>query len=144
MKVIPITLRMANEFVKLHHRHNLPVVGNKFSIGCELDGKLVGVAIAGRPVARMLDTGKVLEILRVCTDGTRNANSFLYNKIKNIGYMMGYEKIVTYTLKSESGSSLKAVGAKIEAEVKPDSWARHIRSKNDQQVYYQEKFRWVL
>jgi hypothetical protein len=47
------------------HRHNLPVTGRKFAIGCQVDEKLVGVAIAGRPVARRLDDGKTLEVLRV-------------------------------------------------------------------------------
>ena len=61
-------------------RHNLPTVGGKFAVGAAVDGKLVGVAIAGRPVARRLDDGKTLEVLRVCTDGTPSANSFLYSR----------------------------------------------------------------
>ena len=69
------------------------------------------MAIAGRPVARRLDDGKTLEVLRVCTDGTPNANSFLYGRVKRIAQLMGYEKIITYTLEEESGASLRAVGA---------------------------------
>jgi hypothetical protein len=50
-------------------------VDGKFAVGASVDGKLVGVAIAGRPVARRLDDGKTLEVLRVCTDGSsREAN----------------------------------------------------------------------
>ena len=37
--------------------------------------RLCGVAICGRPVARYLDDGLTLEILRCCTDGTYNACS---------------------------------------------------------------------
>lgn len=144
MKVRPITLREANEFVRKYHRHNQPVVGSKFSIGAELDGRLIGVAIAGRPVARLLDNGRTLEIVRVCTDGTRNANSFLYGKVKQIGLLMGYEKIITYTLKSESGASLKAVGATKEAELKPQTWDRLNRKRTEQSVYSQEKIRWLF
>lgn len=70
-------LREANEFVDRHHRHNKPTVGCKFALGAAQDGKLVGVAIAGRPVCRRLDDGKTLEVLRVATDGTPNACSFL-------------------------------------------------------------------
>lgn len=144
MKAIPITLRQANEFVKAYHRHNQPVVGSKFAIGAELDGQLVGVAIAGRPVARLLDNGKTLEIVRVCTDGTRNANSFLYGRVKQIALLMGYEKVVTYTLKSESGASLRAIGANPEHEVKGQGWNRPNRVRMEQQVYLQEKIRWSL
>lgn len=144
MKAVPITIREANNFVRKYHRHNQPVVGSKFSIGAELDGKLVGVAIAGRPVARLLDNGKTLEIVRVCTDGTRNANSFLYGKVKQIGLLMGYESIITYTLKNESGASLKAVGAIKEAEIKPQSWNRAGRERIEQSVYSQEKIRWAI
>jgi hypothetical protein len=78
MKAPPLHLREANSFVAKHHRHNLPTVVGKFAVGAAVDGKLVGVAIAGRPVCPRLDDGKTLEILRVCTDGSANACSFLY------------------------------------------------------------------
>lgn len=68
----PVTLAQANEFVAQHHRHHKPVVGHKFSIGCTLNGELVGVAIVGRPVSRYLDDGLTLEVNRLCTDGTKN------------------------------------------------------------------------
>ena len=103
METLPLHLRQANEFVAKYHRHNLPVTGCKFSVGAAVEGKLVGVAIAGRPVARRLDDGKTLEVLRVCTDGTRNANSFLYGRVKRTAQWMGYEKVITYTLEEESG-----------------------------------------
>ena len=61
LRLIPVTLREANEFVRLRHRHHKPVVGHKFSIGCEADGEFVGVVIVGRPVSRYLDNGKTLE-----------------------------------------------------------------------------------
>jgi hypothetical protein len=84
MEAVPLHQRDAIDFVAKHHRHNLPTVGGKFAVGAAQDGKLVGVAIAGRPVARRLDDGKALEVLRVCTDGTRNANIFLYGRVKRI------------------------------------------------------------
>ena len=73
LRLIPVTLREANEFVRLRHRHHKPVVGHKFSIGCEADGELVGVVIVGRPVSRYLDNGKTLEVTRLCTNGAKNA-----------------------------------------------------------------------
>ena len=82
LKLKPVSLREANEYVKQRHRHHKPVVGHKFSIGCEADGELVGVVIAGRPVSRYLDDGRTLEVTRLCTNGTKNACSFLYAVIQ--------------------------------------------------------------
>lgn len=78
LRLRPISLRDANEYVRQHHRHHKPVAGHKFSIGCEADGELVGVIIAGRPVSRYLDDGFTLEVTRLCTNGEKNACSFLY------------------------------------------------------------------
>jgi len=146
LKIIPLHIRQANEFVKEHHRHNKPVVGGKICIGALKDNKLVGVAIAGRPLSRMLDKGKQLEIYRVCTDGTKNANSFLYSRIKRIAQLMGYEKVYTYTLQRESGASLRAIGATIDKSVEHQrQWNNSEKVKrNYQEVSEELKFRWVL
>ena len=72
MQIKPVSLKTAQAFVRDHHRHNKPPVGHKFSVGLFDDERLVGVAVAGRPVARMLDDGMTLEVTRTCTDGTRN------------------------------------------------------------------------
>ena len=77
MKHLAIPLDEANAFVAAHHRHHKPTVGHKFSIAAVVEGDIVGVAIVGRPVARHFDNGMTLEVNRVCTDGTRNACSFL-------------------------------------------------------------------
>ena len=111
MKIIPITLKTANEFVVTHHRHHGKVQGCKFCIGVIDDNeKIRGVAITGRPVSRYLDNGKVAEITRLCTDGYRNACSFLYSACVRIAREMGYERVITYILISENGASLKASG----------------------------------
>ena len=68
----------------LSHSKRTATVGGKFAVGASVDGKLVGVAVAGRVVARRLDDGKTLEVRQVCTDGTRNANRFLYGLVKQI------------------------------------------------------------
>ena len=82
MQISPVTLRVAKAFISRHHRHNKPPVGHKFSIGLRNDaGELIGVATAGRPVARHLDDGLTLEVNRTCTTGERNANSALYGAV---------------------------------------------------------------
>jgi len=110
MKIVPITLKAACAFIAQHHRHNKPPAGWKFGVGLECDGTLVGVATAGRPVARALDDGLTLEVNRSCTDGTRNANSMLYGAIWRAAKAMGYKRAITYTQADETGSSLKAAG----------------------------------
>jgi hypothetical protein len=77
MEAVPLHLRKANEFVASRHRHSLPTVSGKFAVGAVQDGHLVGITIAGRPVARKLDDGQTLEALRVAADGTANAGTFL-------------------------------------------------------------------
>lgn len=110
LAVRPLTLREANTYVSAHHRHNRPVVGHRYSIGCFAGDRMCGVAIVGHPVARLLDDGLTVEIYRVCTDGTYNACSMLYGACARIAREMGYKRIITYTLVSEPGTSLKASG----------------------------------
>jgi len=110
LKLVPVTLAAANAFVSTHHRHHRPVTGHKFSLGCEQDGRLVGVAIVGRPVSRYLDNGTTLEVNRLCTTGEKNACSFLYGAAARAAKALGYRKIITYTLETELGTSLRAAG----------------------------------
>ena len=105
MKIVPLTLREANAFVLEYHRHHGPTVGYKFAVGALKEMRLVGVAIAGRPVARGEDNGDTLEVTRLATDGTRNACSALYSACARIAREMGYHRIITYVLMTESGVS---------------------------------------
>ena len=124
LEIVPMTLKEANAFVEQNHRHHGKVVGHKFSIGLSDGEKIVGVAIVGRPVARHLDDGWTLEVNRLCTDGTRNACSMLYAASWRAARAMGYKKLITYILDSESGTSLKAAGgpAGLWLEVRGASW----------------------
>ena len=79
MKIVPIGIKAANEFVARYHRHHKPVCSCKFCVSVEDEnGRCCGVASCGRPVSRYLDDGFTLEVNRLCTDGTRNACSMLY------------------------------------------------------------------
>ncbi len=57
LAICPVTLKVASEFIALHHRHHKPPVGHKFSIGLQNGVGLVGVVTVGRPVARVSDDG---------------------------------------------------------------------------------------
>jgi hypothetical protein len=124
LHIVPLTFREASAFVARHHRHHKPPRGCKFTIGVvDEEGELHGVAMVGRPVARSLDNGYVLEVNRTCTDGTANANSLLYATAWRVAREMGYLKLITYTQAGESGTSLRAAGWKVIGERKPrGSW----------------------
>ncbi len=130
MKAVPIELKAANKFVANLHRHHDPVYRDKFRIGCEIDGKLVGVIQLARPVSRELDNGKIIEAVRLCTDGTPNVCSFLYSRAARIAQEMGYSKIITYILENENGTSLKACGWHKEADTRGGNWSTPSRPRN--------------
>ena len=110
MRRVRISLAEANAFVAALHRHHPPVVGHLFSIGAARSDDLVGVVIVGRPVARLRDDGVTAEVTRLCTDGSRNACSFLYGAAARAAFALGFERIGTYTLPDEGGASLRASG----------------------------------
>ena len=123
IKAVPLELKEANAFVEKLHRHHAPVHRDKFRFGAvDESGRLVGVIQLARPVARGLGNGKIIEVVRLCTDGTPNVCSFLYSRAARIAKEMGYEKIVTYILESELGTSLKASGWYKEVDTKGGSW----------------------
>lgn len=130
----PITLREANAYVAQYHRHNIPTNGHKWSLACYEGDRLCGVAIAGQPIARRLDDGETIEVRRVCTDGTFNACSILYGACARVAKEMGYKRIITYTLVTEPGTSLKASGWKDMGEAGGVSWDVPSRPRKETQV----------
>lgn len=126
LRLVPVSLREAREFIGKHHRHNRPPQGWKFGVGLmNGTGELRGVAVAGQPIARALDDGKTIEVTRVATDGTKMANSKLYGAVLRAAKALGYERALTYTLDSESGSSLKAVGfVEVDRVAGTRNWSR--------------------
>ena len=141
---MPMPLAEANAFVVQHHRHHGRVVGHKFSLAvCAPGGASIvrGVAIVSRPVARGLDDGLTLEITRVATDGAKDACSALYGACRRAAFALGYKRLVTYTLASEGGSSLRAAGYKVVGEVRGRSWSCPSRPRVDKH-HLQSKIRW--
>jgi len=131
LALAPITLMEANEFVQHVHRHSVPVVGHKFSLAAAKGDEVVGVSIVGRPIARALDDAWTLEALRVCTDGSKNACSFLYAASWRAARALGYRKLVTYTRTDEPGTSLVAAGWRVVGEVTARSWHTPSRPRVD-------------
>ena len=148
MKIVPIKLKEANSFVQSFHRHSKPVVGGKFAIGLEASGEMVGVAIVGRPVSRHNDNGSTAEVLRTCTNenAAKGAVSKLYAACWRAWRAMGGEKLITYTLQSESGASLRGAGWKNigEVQLKKDGWSVPSRKREWQPGSGQQKFKWEV
>ena len=122
--VVPLTIPAANEFVALLHRHHAPIPGGFgwWACGAVCDGRIVGVAIAGRPTNRNNDDRQTVEVLRVATDGTFNAPSALMGACARAAEAIGARRIITYTLTSESGASLRGAGWACEGETGPSFW----------------------
>jgi hypothetical protein len=131
LTLAPIDLDQANAFVARLHRHHAPVIGHKFSLAAMLGTDLRGVAIVGRPVSRMRDDGVTLEVTRLCTDGAKNACSFLYGAAARAAFALGYLRIGTYTLPNEGGASLRGAGWKLIGERGGGSWSREGRPRDD-------------
>ena len=129
LKAYPLELKQANEYVDRLHRHHNSVHRDKFRVGATKGGKLVGVVQVGRPVSRMLDDGKTLEVVRLCSDGTKDVCSYLYAKAARIAKELGYSRIITYILESESGASLKASGWKLDGTTSGGHWSRPSRKR---------------
>lgn len=148
MRIVPLVLREANNFVEQWHRHSSRTSndGGKYAIGLEHEGELVGVAIVGRPVARLLQIEGAAELLRLCVSPTapKGANSKLYSRAKRIWQLMGGTKFHTYTLTTEGRESMRGAGLKEpEAEVPPQQWDRKARPRDLKAIYDKPKVRWT-
>ena len=147
----PITLREANDFVQNFHRHNGRTArdGGKFAIGLEHEGELVGVVIVGNPLSATFMDGWTAEVLRLCVgpSAPKNCCSLLYAAAWRAWKAMGGRKLITYTLKTESGASLRGAGWRVVGETTPvkDGWRKndHLNDRREwQPVMGQMKLRW--
>lgn len=151
MNLCPVTLREANDFVENFHRHNGRTArdGGKFAVGVESEAQLMGVAIVGNPLSATFMDGYTAEVLRVCVgpEAPKNACSMLYQACWRAWRAMGGRRLITYTLKTESGASLRGAGWKVVGETKPvkPGWRKndHLNSlRTWSPVMGQQKLRW--
>lgn len=122
MRVVPLTLKQANDLVSRLHRHHKPAQGHRFSLGVAHNGMLIGAAIVGRPVARGCDPYAVAEVTRLVTDGTPNACSMLYGAAARAAQAMGFDRIQTYVLDTEPATSLRASGWRLDGMTAGGDW----------------------
>lgn len=141
LQLQPISWDEAVRFIAQHHRHHLPPQGWKYGIAANyhdatllergIGPRVVGVVTVGRPVARLLDDGWTLEVTRCCTDGTPHAASMLYAAAWRAARALGYKRLITYTLASEAGTSLRAAGWRTVGSAGGGSWHREARPRVD-------------
>lgn len=141
MRVVPCTIAEAKAFVEQHHRHHDAPLGGLFAVACADDEQVRGVAVVGRPVARMLDDGWTVEVTRVATDGAANTCSMLYGAAWRAAKALGYKKLITYTLLEEGGASLRAAGFECSGPAGGGTWNRKARPRVDTHPT-QQKIRW--
>lgn len=147
LRISPISIRGANEIVERLHRHNKPVRVARFAVGVVgAFGSYCGAAIVGSPSARPLCDGYTVEVLRVATDGTKNACSILYAACIRAARALGYRRVVTYTLRSEPGSSLRAVGFRLDTDSAGGRpWTTNTHRRRDAQpISLEPKNRWSV
>lgn len=137
LEVRPIPLEVANALVAARHEHSKPVKVARFSLGLFNGADLVGCAVVGNPVARMIATRerRTLEVLRVCTDRelpaelTAGGCSMLYLACEEPARSLGATKLITYVLESETGRTAELVGYRRERKTRPESWHREGRAR---------------
>lgn len=91
----------------------------------------MGVVTVGRPIARRLQDGYTAEVTRLCTTGEKNVASMLYAAAWRAARSMGYRRLITYTLASETGVSVKAAGWREVGSAGGGSWSRASRPRVD-------------
>ncbi len=141
LQLTPMTISGAMKFVAEHHRHHPRLVGGLFAVAVSLNGAVRGVAVIGRPVARMANDGWTAEVTRLCTLGDKNACSMLYAASWRAAKALGYRRLITYTLATEPGTSLRAAGWKLTGETGGGSWSRPSRARIDKHPT-ELKLRW--
>lgn len=127
----PITFREACEFIRKLHRHHKPPQGWLFGAAVNDGEKVVGVVTIGRPVARMLQDGFTAEVTRCCTDDTPHVASKLYAAAWRAARAIGYRRLITYTLATERGTSIRAAGWREIGKAGGGNWNKPSRKRVD-------------
>lgn len=145
-----ISREAAMAFVRQHHSHNGPLRIDRFRVAAWNGPTLVGVVVVGNPTTPSLMNRGWVEVRRLCTARTipaelrYRAASALYDWAASEAERRGWRRIITYTLKSESGMTLRYTKPKWrrvgKASREGASWAR--RGANRVEGPTEEKVLW--
>ena len=140
--LVPCTISDALAFIGQHHRHHAPSPSGLWAVAAAEGDEIVGVALVGRPVARMSQDGWTAEVIRLCVlEGHPNACSMLYAACWRAARALGWRRLITYTLPEEGGASLRAAGWRCLGEAGGGSWSRTNRPRVDRHPT-QTKWKW--
>lgn len=132
IRLRPYPVKHAIQFVREVHRRLPSLQGGMWSVALHNAEGIRGVAIVGRPNARVLDNGERLQVLRVAViPGTANGCSMLYGSCSRAARAMGASDLFTYIHDDETGVSLKAAGWVEDTEFSSDGgqWSRPSRER---------------
>ena len=148
LEIRDIEQRPAFEFIDRFHRHNVAPAGWKFGGGIYNGPDLVAVVTVGRPGSAALQAQGCIEITRVCVNPglpkgiVWNACSMAYGwACREVKKRLPQRRIITYTLLTEEGTSLKAAGFSRTFLSKGGSWDRPGRPRTDK-APTERKWRW--
>lgn len=146
LRLVRVSLKVANEHVAAWHRHNDPVVQSVFQVGvCDGDGVLRAVAIVESPKGRGNNDGDTLEVTRLASDGTKNACSMLYGACARATFALGARRLITYTQEDEGGASLRAAGFRLVASRPPrKGWDTVSRPRNNARYHSSQRSFWEV
>lgn len=143
LTLVPISVTDARLWIDRTHRHHPAPLSALFAVAVAEGDEVKGVATVGRPVARGNQDGWTAEVTRVAVvEGVPNACSMLYGACWRAARAIGYRRLITYTLSTEPGTSLKAAGWKVIGEVKGRSWDTPSRPRIDKSPLL-DKVKWL-
>lgn len=157
LRLVPVSMQDARRYVVEHHRHNDPPPASVCRVAVAVkdgSGVMRGVGILGRPTSIGMEDGRTAEVRRVATDGCPNASSMIYGALVRAAWALGYDRVLTYTLASEPGTSLRAAGWTCDGLRKYSDWERpnigRLRTASKPTLFFEakhpteDKVRWVI
>lgn len=142
LRVVPCTITEARAFVERHHSHHHAPVGALCAVAVADGDRVCCVAILSRPVNRSLDgIGNVAEVTRLASDGTKHAASMCLAAITRAALALGWQRVISYTILGESGTSYRAAGWHVAATCKFTPWNNNTRRRQTV-VIEVDKVRW--
>jgi len=128
-------------------RPNVGLVNRAIISVVDDSGSMIGVAIVGNPLSATYMDGMTAEVLRVCTalDAPKNVCSMLYAACWRAWKAMGGDRLLTYTLQKELGTSVSAAGWVIVGTTRPvkPGWRKNDHlERTHQMVMFEPKNRW--
>jgi hypothetical protein len=128
-------VKYARSWVEKVHRRIPPLTGAMWCIGLWDGVDMRGLAVVGRPSARLLDVRArervgTVEVIRVAVvESTPNGCSMLYGACARAGRSMGLDGMLTYIHDDETGVSLRAAGWVSDKVTDGGEWSRPSRQR---------------